>query len=334
VGKSLAAVYLIYGDEPLLLQEAADAVRGAARTLGYGERECLNVDAVFDWNMLMQTANSPSLFATRRLIELRLGNAKPGKLGAEAMKAYAARPAEGTVLLVLGAKFDAATQRSQWVAALDRAGVLVQVRAVGADKLSAWIERRMHESELQPNAEALAVIADRTEGNLLAAAQEIEKLRILCGPGPVGAKQILDAVGDSARYTLYDLVDAALDERADRATRSLGGLRDSGMAPALVLWALHREVRLLNQLAFDVTAGIPPQQALSHNNVWERRKPLLTRVMRRAPLHTCRSLLRDCAAVDRLVKGVDRGDCWGALLAVTLRLAGFGVLADCGRRAS
>lgn len=320
--KKPAPVYLVHGDEPLLVQEAGDVIRTAVRTQGYQDRECLTVEAGFDWNALLFAGNSLSLFARRRLLELRLGSAKPGEAGAAALKSYAEQPPEDTVLLIVCAKLDAGAQRSPWLAAVDRAGAIVQVWPVDGRQLPAWIERRMRGVGLRPTSEAVAWLAERMEGNLLAAAQEIDKLQMLYGKGAISLDHVLGAVGDSARYSVYDLVDACLEGNAGRTVRILNGLHEEGVEPPLVAWALHRELRLLAQLGFEMGRGAPVETTLARNKVWEKRKPLIRGALQRLSPSACRDLLRCCARVDRVIKGVEQGSSWDELLDLSLRLAG------------
>lgn len=325
--KSLARVYLVFGEEPLQALEAADAIRAAARERGH-DRECLTVETGFDWNTLRQQAFSPSLFAERRLLELRMGNAKPGDAGAQAFSAYAARPPEDVVLLITAGKLDWNTQKSRWFAALDEAGVVVAAAPVEPRQLSSWIERRLRERGLNPAPEAVTLLAERIEGNLLAAAQEIEKLVLLIDDRELTAQAVLAAVGDSARYSIYDFVDAALIGQPERVARILNGLRDEGVEPVLANWALHQEVRRLAALAFARSRGQSLEAALSELKVWEKRKPLLRQALRRLSLAGCQRLLRACAQTDRTIKGAETGAPWDVLLANGLRLAGLELLPD------
>lgn len=320
--KDLAAIYVVHGDELLLVQEAVDAIRNAARARGYTERAWLTVEAGFDWDILPRTSASLSLFASRRILELRLGNAKPGDAGTNVLHAYAHRPSRDVLLVVTCAKLDPATQKGRWFTALETAGIAVQVWPVDAVQLPAWIERRLRYKGLQATAEAVTLLAERVEGNLLAAAQEIEKLYMLFGAGSITARQVQTLVNDSARYNVYDLVDAALAGQAERAVRILQGLRNEGQEAPLISWALHREIRLLNLLSFALSQGQPLEMALTNHRVWEKRKPLLRRALLRLPVSTCRCLLEDCARLDRLIKGIEPGDHWDALAQLSLRLAG------------
>lgn len=326
--KTLARIYLVFGEETLLAQEAADAIRAAAREQGYNERECLTVEAGFDWNTLRQLASSPSLFANRRLLELRMGDAKPGDAGFKALSAYVARPAEDAVLLITVGKVDWQAQKSRWFLALDEAGVVIPALPVDARQLPAWIERRLRDKGLHPTPEAVTLLSERVEGNLLAAAQEIEKLALTVSDRSLTVETILAAVGDSARFSIYDFVDAALLGDAERVARILDGLRGEGLEPVLINWALHREVRTLNSLAFARAGGQPLEAALNANKIWEKRKPLVRQALQRLDLTACRRLLRDCSRIDRCIKGAEIGAPWNELLAAGLRLAGRELLSD------
>jgi DNA polymerase-3 subunit delta len=326
--KSLARLYLVFGEEPLQALEAVDAIRAAARERGHDERECLTVEAGFDWRALRQLASSLSLFAGRRWLELRMGSVKPGDAGAQALVDYAAQPAEDAVLLVTAGKLDWNAQKSRWFAALDDAGVVVAAAPVEPRQLPGWIERRLRGRGLNPVPEAVTLLAERVEGNLLAAAQEIEKLALMVDARELTAQAVLAAVGDSARYSIYDFVDAALLGQPERVARILSGLRDEGVEPVLANWALHQEIRRLAMLAFARSRGQPPEAALSEQKVWEKRKPLLRQALQRLTLADCQRLLRACARTDRTIKGAETGSPWNALLANGLRLAGLELLPD------
>jgi DNA polymerase-3 subunit delta len=328
--KTLAPLYLVFGEEPLQSQEAADAIRAAARERGYDERECLMVEAGFDWETLRQRAASRSLFAGRRLLDLRLGNAKPGDLGAKALADYAARPADDLVLLITAGKLDWQTQKSRWFAALDGAGVVVQAAPVELGQLPGWIDRRLRSRGLNPTPDAVTLLGERVEGNLLAAAQEIEKLALLVDGRELTVEAVLAAVGDSARYSIYDWVDAALVGKPGRVTRILDSLRGEGIEPVLANWALHQEIRRLATLAFARDHGQALEAALAEQKVWEKRKPLLRQALQRLALSDCRDLLRACSQTDRIIKGAEAGSPWDALLANGLRLAGVELLAADG----
>ncbi len=282
----------------------------------------------FNWHTLRQRASSPSLFATRRLLELRLGDAKPGDAGSKAFSDYAGRPAEDAVLLITAGKLDWQTQKGRWFAALDSAGVVVAAMPVEARQLPGWIERRLRDRGLNPTPDAVTALSERVEGNLLAAAQEIEKLALTVADQPLTAETILSAVGDSARYSIYDFVDAALLGQPERVTRILDGLRGEGIEPVLVNWALHREIRVLTALAFARGQRQPQDAVFSAHKVWDKRKPLLQQTLQRLTLADCRGLLKACARIDRAIKGAGPGAPWDELLATGLRLAGLELLPE------
>ena len=326
--KQLAPIYLVFGEETLLAQEAADAIRGAARQQGYSERETLTVETGFAWHSLGQSAASSSLFAARRMIELRLGSAKPGDAGSKALTTYAARPANDALLLITADKLDAAQQKSRWFTALENVGVTVAAPLIGIQQLPQWIEQRMRQRGLQPNAAAVAAFSARIEGNLLAAAQEIDKLALLVSDRALTEERILEAVGDSARYSIYAFVDAALLGEAARVWRILDGLRAEGVEPVLINWALHREVRTLVALAHARSQRQAPEAIFSLYKVWEKRKPLLQKALQRSSLEQCRQLLQACANIDSSIKGAGGGNVWDQLLRTALGVAGLRFIPD------
>ncbi|MDE2345654.1 MAG: DNA polymerase III subunit delta, partial [Gammaproteobacteria bacterium] len=236
----LAPVYLITGDEPLQREEAADAVRAAAHRCGYTEREVMFAERGFDWNRLASLGASLSLFAAKRVLEIRLPTGKPGDAGAAAFNEYANNPATDAVLLVISAKLERGGGR--WAEALEQVGVHVSIWPVEMKSLPAWIGRRMQKLGMRPTPEAVSLIAERVEGNLLAAAQEVEKLLLLNGQGQVDSAAVREAVADSARYDPYTLVDAALAGDLRRAARILMGLEEEGTEPTFIQWALAREI--------------------------------------------------------------------------------------------
>jgi DNA polymerase-3 subunit delta len=323
----LAPVYFISGDEPLRVLEAADAVRSAARAQGFEEREVLNVAAGFDWNSLLAEAGNLSLFAQRRIIDLRLPTGKPGDAGARALREFVTRPPEDTLLLITAGRLDPASRKGKWVQALDQAGVVVFVWPLEPKEFPGWVQARMRRRGLEPDAEAVRMLADRVEGNLLACVQEIDKLYLLRGAGPVDAEAIAGLVADHARFDVYTLVDAALAGRAARSVRILGGLQAEGTAPPVVIWALARELRQLAAMAADLARGQSVAGVLARYRVWSNRKAVVGTALQRLPAATCAGLLRQCAVVERICKGRAAGNAWDELLQLILQLAGQPTLA-------
>lgn len=329
--RDLAPVYLVGGDEPLLVNEASDAIRAAARAAGCEERVVHTLEAGFDWNVLREAQSSLSLFSTRRLLELRMNEPKPGDAGSKALTEYCARPPEGDLLLIITGKFEKETTNAKWFQAIDQAGAVVQVWPVEAAQLPAWIERRLGTYGFKPSADAVALLAARVQGNLLAAAQEIEKLALLCEPGVLDAEAVAEAVADSARFDVFDLVDAALRGDAAACARTLRGLRAEGVEPPLIIWALTRELRTLTQVAGDVQRGLSADHALQARRVWDKRKPLMKSALRRSSVGRCRALLLKAGEIDLAVKGQRKGNVWDELLQLSLNFAGAAVLTGRGR---
>ncbi len=328
LGSELAPVYLVFGDEPLQLGEAAAAVRAAARAQGFAERTCLEADALSDWSALDHAAASLSLFAERRLIEIRLAGEGPGRDGGDAIRRYCATAADDVLLLIVAPKLDWKTLSSKWAQALDQVGVIVQARQLQGQRLPHWLRGRLTQAGFEATDDALALLAERVEGNLLAAAQEIEKLKLLREPGPLDAEALLASVYHSARYDLFDLSDAAIAGDRARTDRVLRALQAEGTAAALVLWVLARELRKLAALGFALSRRGDIAAVLREHRVTEYRRNAVIRAARSLPLHRLWALLARCADADLAVKGRGTADPWRLLaqiadgLAVTAARAG------------
>jgi len=322
LARGLRPVYLISGDDPLLTTEAADAVRSSARAEGYQDRTLFHVDPRFNWQELTAAGASLSLFADRRLLELRMPMGKPGAAGARALADYAAAPADDTILLVLTGRLDKTAQRSVWVKALEAAGLVVQVWPVERRNLPGWIGRRMRNLGLRPGAGAAELIADRVEGNLLAADQEIRKLALLLPAGTVTADEVIRAVADSARFDVFSLTDAINAGDPGRSQRILAGLQAEGVAPTLVLWAVVRELRALASVAWKTERGTGEADAMRAAGIWPRRQPLARQALQRHGVGGLHALLRQAARTDRVLKGLLPGRPWLALTDLATHMAG------------
>jgi DNA polymerase-3 subunit delta len=310
-------VYLICGDEPLQREEAADAVRAAARAQGYVDRESFTAERGFEWNTLLTAGASLSLFASKRILELRLPSGRPGTQGADALKAYAASPAPDTLLLVVCD--DRPERNAGWVDALERAGAFLQVWPVEPRQVPAWVMQRLKSRGLLPTADAVALIAGRVEGNLLAAAQEVDKLALLYPPGNLDAEAVAEAVADSARYDAFKLVDAALAGDMPRSVRVLEGLQAEGEEPVMVLGAVLRQLKELAALAIEIEAGQAPQRVLA--GIWERRRPLVQGALRRRKSRGWQRLLKRALRADFVLKGQASGRAWDELLHLCTQMA-------------
>ena len=313
----LPAVVLIAGEEPLQREESADAIRQAARAQGYTDREVFVAERGFDWGAVLSAGASLSLFASRRILELRLPSAKPGTKGAEVLGEYAKDPAPDTLLLVIAE--DKLEGNPVWAQALERAGLMVQVWPVQPNEVPAWVRQRLKAKGFDATPDAVTLIAGRVEGNLLAAAQEVEKLALLRGPGTLDAEAVAEAVADSARYDAFKLVDAALVGDLPRTVRVLEGLQAEGEEPVIVLGALLRQLKELTSLALEIEAGAPPQRALA--GIWERRRPLVQGALKRRKASGWQRLLKRAQRADRVLKGRARGRPWDELLHLSTEMA-------------
>jgi len=312
--KQLSPVYFVTGDEPLQQGEVADAIRLAAKKAGYLTREVLSVDAGFEWGELAVAADSMSLFADKKLIDLRLPSGKPGTEGAKALIDYCQRLPDDTLLLITSAKVTGATLKTKWCQALDQAGAIVQVWPLEGGALIQWLQRRAQKRGLQIAPEGIKLLASRIEGNLLAAAQEIEKLYILYGEEPISKSAVEQVVADSARFDVFKLTDCVLAGRKSRAIKILNGLKAEGIAAPVVLWALARETRMLININTAIAQGQNKELVLKNNRLWDKRKQLVNAILGRINSQQLQEILQLCAKTDRQIKGQQQGDCWETLL--------------------
>jgi len=308
--KKLAPCYLVTGDEHLLVDEALDAIRGAAREGGFMSRDLHIATSGFDWAQLRNSSSNLSLFADKRVVELRLPTGKPGRAGGQAIVDLVERTDAELMLIVSGPKLDRSAQSSKWAKSIDAGGVSVAVWPIDLRELPGWIAERMRRAGLQPDRGAVALIAERVEGNLLAAGQEIEKLRLILGAGKVTAEDVSSAVANSSRYDVFKLVDAALSGDARRALKILSGLRAEGVEPVIVVWALTRELRTLAGLTDSVSRGMDLASGMQKSGVWRNRQALLRLCIGRHQHGDFHHLLKAASHADQAAKGQSRADPW------------------------
>ena len=319
--RELRPLYVLYGDEPLLVIEAADAIRASARRAGFDERNVLTAMAGFNWVELHHAAGNMSLFGGRTLIDLRIPTGKPGREGGAAIQDYCANPSPDAVLLVTLPGLDWSDEKAAWLKTLTDAGVAVKLIPPNLAQLPAWIAGRLRRQQQEAEGDALRFIAERVEGNLLAAHQEILKLGLLHPAGKLSLQQVQDAVLNVARYDLDGLREALLCGDVARLTRTLDGLQQEGEAPPLVLWAMTEEVRALAQ----VKAGLQQRQSLElllkEARVWGARQALFKRAVQRVDDARANAALAHAALIDRLIKGAaGSGDVWDEFLRLGLRI--------------
>ena len=316
LAKNLAAVYLVSGDEPLLVGEAADSIRAAARAAGYADRSVFFIDRSFSWDELRNASQSLSLFAERRLFELRMPSGKPDK-GAQQLAELAERPPPDVVSLVITDKLDKKASESPWVRAVEKHGVWVPIWPVQTAALPGWLRARAKLLKVEIEPAAAQLIVDRVEGNLLAAKQELEKLSLLADGKPISAGLVLRSVGDSARYDVFQLAEAASAGDAARALRVLLGLKSEGIEPTLILWALLRELRGLWQARERERL-----RSAERGSGWNLAATPSPRALSRLKTLPLPRLLVQAGHTDRVIKGLAMGDPWSALTALTGGLAG------------
>ena len=316
--KTLQPIYLVSGDEPLQVGEAADRVRSAARRNNYLVREVISIDQGNEWPQFTEEADSLSIFADKKLIDLRLPSAKPGIEGGKALMAYCQNPPTDTVLLITAGKLDAASQKAKWFQAIEKLGVFVQIWPLQGQELLVWLRKRAERNGMQLDAEAVTCLASRVEGNLLAAAQEIEKLFILQGAAPINRAMIEASVADSARFDVFKLTDALLAGKLNRAVKILAGLKAEGIPAPVVLWALSREARILLQVKSELNKGGTQDDVFKKYQVWDKRKTLFLEAVRRLNASQIQAILISSAEADRQIKGQAFGDGWDTMFQISL----------------
>ncbi len=326
--KTLEPLYVITSDEHLLLLEAADKIREAARKQGCTEREILTVERSFKWGELHAANSAMSLFGDKKLIELRIPTGRPGKEGSQALQQYAADLHPDNVTLITLPRLDWATQKSAWVAALQKNAVYIDIPVVERTQLGGWIASRLKSQKQGTDAQSIEFLVSRVEGNLLAAHQEIRKLGLLYPEGTLDFEQIREAVLDVARYDVFKLNEAMLTGDTTRFVRMMEGLKGEGEPLPLVLWTITEEIRTLLKLRIGIEEGQTASALMKSLRIWGPREKLITSALHRLNTTTLQQALQQAALVDKIVKGlrvptlVD--DAWDALLQLGLMLTRSG----------
>lgn len=318
-------VFFLHGDDPLAQMEAGDAIRKAAREQGYSEREVIHAVGAADWNNFTQSANSMSLFAERRVIELRIPSGKPGNEGSAAIKSMMNSLPPDVLFLITTVRLESSATRSAWFKAIDSAGFTLAFWQKSVAELPRWIEQRMQKAGLTPTPEAVKAIAVRVEGNMLAAQQEIDLLSLLHPDQEIDEQQVLAAVADSSRYKIGDAVDAALQGAALRALKVLRGQQAEGVNAIPVLWWFTSEIRSGTRIAQSLAVGVSPDAAFKAAGVWQNRRAGLQLALSRHNEQSWLEMLAKTASIDRLAKGQDSGsgagNVWDELADLCLQLA-------------
>lgn len=319
---SLAALYVVQGDELYIANAALDAIRTAARKHGYDERIVLDADGRFDWSRLREAGASLSLFTTRRLIEIRLPGGKPGIEGAAALQEYVAALPQDTITLISLPKLDRQSQQSKWYKALETKAALIAAHPVKREQLPQWLAARLAAQGQSAPRAALEFLAEQVEGNLLAAAGEIEKFALLYPPRELTFDEIRAAAANLARFDVFEFGDALMSGEPRRIAAMLANLRAAGAEPTLVLWVITREWRLLAMLAERQARGEALRASLRSMNVWDARMALVERAAARLPRSVALAQLAEAARADRSIKGVADGAVWPQLERLALSFCG------------
>ena len=324
--KNLLPVYFVTGDEPLLVQEALDTIRLACKQHAYDERKILEVDRKFDWQSLVEESNTLSLFSEKVLTELRLGGSKPGVPGGKVIQAYCKDLPEDRVLLISANKVDAATLKTKWCSEIDKVGAIIQIWPISLNEMPQWLSQRARKLGLKIEMEAIQLLADRLEGNLLAAQQELEKLRLLYPDSAeeITTDKVLQSVSDASKYDIFNLTDACLNGDAKLCIKIINSLKLEGLEVTIALWALSKELRLLCELVRAKLKGISLQLVFKEQRVIQKRQAQLSQAAARLSLTRLQQLLDKCKLVDDLIKGAQKGiNPWDILNDIALGIAGI-----------
>jgi DNA polymerase-3 subunit delta len=318
--RDLRPLYVLYGDEPLLVIEAADTIRVKARQQGYSEREVMTILPQFDWGQLLAAGGNMSLFGDKKMIDLRIPTGKVGKEGSAALQQWCQNLSMDNLLLITLPELDWREEKAVWFSALVNAGVAIKLMAPALADLPIWIAGRLRRQKQSADQESLKFIAERVEGNLLAAHQEIQKLGLLYPPGELSTTQVREAVLNVARYDIEGLREALLAGDVARLSRTLNGLMHEGEAPPLVLWAMSEEIRALAVIRNGMDAGKPIDALLKDAKVWGPRATPIKKALQRLSTVTLETALQHAGKIDLLAKGIGRGNIWEEFLRLGLHL--------------
>ncbi len=321
--KSLAPMYWISGDETLLVQEALDFLRQCAQKKGFTERTRIPVESNNEWGeLLFANAHSLSLFAEQRILELDLRGAKLNAGNSEILQKYAQKPAENTLLLIYSHKLDAKTEQTKWYKAIEKQAVMIPVWPVTIEQLPQWLIQRAKKAQLTLTKEAAVRLAHQVEGNLLAAAQEIEKLSLLQPQATIDEHALDNIIANHTHFDVFHLVDSILIGNRQRALHILQNLLAEEIEPVLILWALTRELTTLSDIYQALRQGTALSALFGQFRIWEKRQPPVRAFLKRASIDSCWDLLLHAAQIDRIIKGADKGNVRDELERLVLAMAG------------
>lgn len=318
--QKLSAVYLLAGDEPLLLQEACSAIKKAAEKAGFTEAVKFHADSSFDWRSLQSILRNTSLFDSKQIIELQIPSLKLSDSAKTLLLEVITQPLADKLLVLSLPKLDSNAQKSALVKAIEKHGVIVAIWPLAPAQLKSWLIQRLQQAGFQVDAQGVQLLLAHTQGNLLAAAQTVEKLSLIYSPGKLSFEQIRKASSDHARFDLFAWVDVVLQGNLALSLRIFTALKESGEEANLLLWALTRELRELVRLATLRAAGKSLEQVLQSSAVWEKRKPLIKLCLQRHSAQTLRAGLLQAAHIDRMLKGAEKGLVWNEIECLAVHL--------------
>jgi len=313
-------IYIVSGDEPLLVQEVCDQIRSGLRNQGYTERDLFHAEANFDWQQVLFSASSMSLFAEQKLIEIRMSSIRPGDKGA-ALKTFAENPTPGTVILLVMPRLEKKVSSSKWFKTIEQAGAHVQIWPIELKALPGWVNTRFKKAGLKASREAVAIMVERIEGNLLAAVQEIERLKLVSSDGNIDVADVVEGVANSSRYDVFTLLDSAVAGDTRRTLKVVQGLKLEGVDMLYIVAMLSRELRSLAMMAIELNAT-SLDAALKKGRVWAKRKEPVSKCLRDHPAREFQELLSRLSDIDQMVKGIVTGNPWDELTSVVMALAG------------
>lgn len=320
---TLAPIYFVSGDEPLQKLECIDQIRIAGRTQGYDERLVFNVDKSFDWDSINQATGNLSLFSNRRIIELRMVSPKPGKEGGRVLLEYAEQLNEDNLLIISSEKMDKSVQNTKWFKAVEKVSAVIQVWPINPAQLPGWIQSRVQAKQKRLSLDAAKLIAQRVEGNLLAAKQEIEKLVLLVDKDDIDIEDVINAVADSSRFDVFDLIESAFLGNSDRTLMMLNGLKNEGTEPMALFGALMWEFRRVCTIAHQHESGTNLESLFSSYRIWDQKKRPMNAVLKRHSSKSLDQLLNYCAAIDKNLKSSQKLQAWDQFNTLLLALAGI-----------
>ena len=322
LSKQIASIYFAFGAEILLVEQSLSMIKEVARQDGFNERFRFDIDGNFSWDNIISLISSPSLVAEKRILECRLTSGKIGVKGSKVLTEIVETLPEDILLIISSGKLEMAQQKSKWFKALDKNGVIIQHCEVQSSQLVGWITRNMTQLGLESNTEVANAIAYCTEGNLLATMQEIQKLKIAYPDGKINLKQYLNQIDQQSQYTVFGMIDSALQGDTDKVNKIFRSLKDDSTPPVILISSLYRELKNLVTMSIELKTNQTIESILNNHRVWQKRKPLISNALKKHSYQKLQKLLLKLGRIDRSLKGMDNLDVYDELQNVVISLSG------------